>query len=294
MVRRSAAPDDFAAFTPQLVGVPTAALGLASHRGGAPMAAVANAPSFVISNGQLVDLEGTSAAVPGRTLGFVPALTLGTPVSAVLAGASTGSRIGVVSAGTVLYAGDVEQVIAGSGAAVALAQRLATQEPINWLAFPKQQPAAGPFLSGYAIVGSNVVRLVADTLTRWRTEPVVLPTNLFPRATWFQGAKGRVGFYDGSVFSLPSRVRISTPLPGNEAVDFAQSCGQQLALAPDGLFRLEADATGPIGHWTRIPLPTAVAGLDFTDGRVHGLGNEVFVFTRTGEAARLTFDSCPE
>ena len=84
-----------------------------------------------------------------------------------------------------------------------------------------------------------------------------------------------------------------TDLYGIEAVDFAQTCGQQLALAPDGLFRLESDTAAPIGHWVRIPLPSEVARLDFTDGRVHGLGNEVFVFTRTGEAARLTFDSCP-
>lgn len=99
---------------------------------------------------------------------------------------------------------------------------------------------------------------------------------------------------DGSVFSLPSRVRISSPLPGGDAVDFAQTCGQQLALAANGLFRLEADASGPVGQWRQLALPAEVAGLDFTEGRVHALGNDVFVFTRTGEAARVTFDTCPE
>lgn len=293
MARRSSAPDDFFAFTAQLVGTPSPVVGLASRHWTAPSAAVTNAPSLVILGEQLLDLTGTTGSSPGRTLGYIPSGGLAAPVSASLTATALGSHLVVVSAGATLYAGDVEQVIASSGPIVSLTQRLSTVEPIIALAFPKEHAASGPYLAGYAIVGSNLVRLVADTLTRWRTEAVPLPPNLAPRSTWFQGTKGRVGLYDGAVLSLPSKVPIATALPGGEAVDFAQTCGQQLALAPDGLFRLESDTAAPIGHWVRIPLPSEVARLDFTDGRVHGLGNEVFVFTRTGEAARLTFDSCP-
>jgi hypothetical protein len=175
-----------------------------------------------------------------------------------------------------------------------MTQRLTTPEPVSSLGFPETQtPDGGTYASGYAVTGSNVVRVVADTPTRWRTEAVPLPANLIPRSTWFDGTKGRVGFYDGSVFSLPSRVRISSPLPGNDAEDYAQACGQQLALAPDGLYRLESVTTGPIGQWVRIPLPPEVDSLDFTEGRVHGVGNEAYVFTREGEAARITFEGCP-
>ena len=216
-------------------------------------------------------------------------------MSATLTRSAQATRLAVVGAGAILYAGDLG--LTDSGPAVPLSQRLSLSEPITSLAFPSEHArGAGPLLSGYALVGSNIVRVVAETLTRWRSEAVALPSSVAPRATWFQGTKGRVGMHDGSVFSLPSRVRISQPLPGDaqgDAQDYAQTCGQQLALAPAGLFRLESNPTGPIGSWQRIVLPAEVAGLDFTDGRVHGLGNEVFVFTRNGEAARLTFDSCP-
>ena len=216
-------------------------------------------------------------------------------MSAVLTRSSQGGPLAVISVGAALYAGDVEAVLSSSGPAVALTQRLTTGEPVSSLAFPRAQPSgAGPLASGYAVTGSVVVRLVADTLTRWRTEAVQLPVSLLPRSTWFQGTRARVGFHDGSVFSLPSRVRISDALPGGEAVDYAQACGQQLALAPRGLFRLESNPARPVGSWQPIPLPAEVAALDFTDGRVHGVGNEVFVFTRSGEAARITFESCTD
>ncbi len=295
MVRRGPGPDAFIAFTPQLIGTPSASVGLVSTRSQQLTAGVAYAPTFAMSGGQLLDLTGTTAVSAGRTVGYVTALTLGTPVSAVISGSAQGKHLAVVSAGTSVYAGEVEQVLSVPGPATALTQRLSTVEPIASLSFPQEHAQGpGPLLSGYAIVGNNVARVVAETLTRWRSEAVPLPATLLPRATWFQGTKGRVGFHDGSVFSLPSRVRIGAPLPGNDAVDYAQACGQQLALAPDGLYRLESDATGPIGHWVKLPLPAEVAGLDFTAGRAHGLGNEVFVFTLSGEAARVTFTSCPE
>lgn len=293
VVRTGPGRDGFIVFTPELNGTPSPGLGLLSTRTAPLTATVQHAPSLVVSGGELLDLTGTTLSA-ARTIGFVGSASLSSPVTASVTRSTAGTRVAVLSEGRNLYAAEVEAQLTSSGPAAGLLQRLTTVEPVASLAFPKDQAPSSALLSGYAIVGSNVVRLVADTLTRWRTEPVPLPPSLFPLATWFQGTKGRVGFHDGSVFSLPSRVRISTPLPGAEAVDFAQTCGQQLALAPAGLFRLEADASGPVGRWAQLPLPPEVVGLDFTGGRVHGLGNEVFVFTHTGEAARLTFDSCPE
>ena len=294
VVRRSARPDDILAFTPHLIGSSSAAAGLLSTRSTALSASVQHAPSLAVSSGQLIDLSGAGAISEARPLGFVGTGSLDAR-AAVLTRSSTGRRIALISSGATLYVGDVEDVLDASGPPVALTQRLSTGEPVSSLSFPEAQaPDAGPFAAGYAITGSNVVRVVADTSTRWRTEAVPLPVNLLPRATWFEGTRGRVGFHDGSVFSLPSRVRISSGLPsGAEAVDYAQACGQQLVLAPSGLFRLESSATGPVGQWVQVPLPPEVAALDFTEGRVHGVGNEVYVFTRLGEAARVTFEGCP-
>ena len=294
VVRTGPGANQFIAFTPQLLGTPSP-IGLGSTRSTQLSASVANVPTLAIASGLMIDLAGASAVSGGRTTGFLTSNNLGSPVSAVVTRSPFGTRIAVVTTGTTLSAGDASQALDG-GAAVSLSPRLTTLEPIASISFPKEHtPAsAGPLVTGYAILGSGVARVVAESLTRWRTEAVQLPPTLQPIETWFQGTKGRVGFHDGSVFSLPSRVRISDPLPGSEVVDFAQTCGQQLALTRAGLFRLEADASGPVGHWVQLPLPSQLANVDFADGRVHGVGNEVFVFTRMGEAARITFASCPE
>lgn len=293
VVRTGPGRDAYIVFTPELNGTPSPGLGLLSTRTAPLTATVQHAPSLVVSGGELLDLTGTTLSA-ARTIGFVGSASLSSPVTASVTRATSGARVAVLSEGRNVYAANVEAQLTSSGPAAGLLQRLTTAEPVASLAFPKDQAPSSALLTGYAIVGSNVVRLVAETLTRWRTEPVPLPPTLFPLATWFQGTRGRVGFHDGSVFSLPSRVRISRPLPDSLAVDYAQPCGQQLALAPNGLYRLETDAAGPIGQWVKLTLPAEVRDLDFTDGRIHGLGNEAFVFTRDGEAARLTFDSCPE
>ena len=276
------------AFSPELVGIPSPSLGLRSSTSLKLTAPVENAPTLVVAGNTLQGLDG-------GTLGYANALALQAPVAAIITRSTLGRRVGVISAATMIYAGEVEEGLAGAGIAGPMPRRLTTVEPIVSLTFPQEHPAgSGALLRGYAIVGTNLVSVIADTLARWRTESVPLPAVLLPRETWFQGTRGRVGMQDGSVFALPSRVRISQPLPGGEVVDFAQTCGQQLALAPTGLFRLETDGSSPVGQWRPIPLPPEVSMLDFTEGRVHGLGNDVFVFTRTGEAARVTFDTCPE
>lgn len=279
----------YLAFSPELVGIPTPSLGLRSSTALHLTAPVENAPTLVVAGNVLQTLDG-------GTLGYANVLTLEAPVTASITRSTLGTRVGVISAASMIYAGDVEGGLAGTGTAVPMPRRLTTVEPIVSLAFPKEHATgSGALLTGYAIVGANLVSVIADTLEHWRTESVPLPPVLLPRETWFQGTRGRVGMQDGSVFALPSRVRIAPPLvPGGEVVDFAQTCGQQLALTHTGLFRLETDGTSPVGQWRLIPLPPEVSMLDFTEGRVHGLGNDVFVFTRTGEAARVTFDTCPE
>lgn len=294
VVRRGPGRDALVAFTSKVIGTPKPGVGLISAPSTMLTAPVKNATSLAIAGAQVVDVTGTGAISEARPLAFANVTALNSPTTAVLTRVGPGTALIVIAGGTALYVGDLTGVISTPGLPVPLTQRLTTIEPVSSLAFPAVLPMGPPYAAGYAVTGSNVVRVVADTSTRWRTEPVPVPAQLIPRATWFDGAKGRVGFQDGSVFSLPSRVRISEPLPGDDAVDYAQACGQQLALAPTGLFRLQSSATEPVGTWQPVPLPAASQGLDFTEGRVHGVGNEVFVFSRLGEAARVTFEGCPE
>lgn len=294
VVRRSGALGDVVAFSRGLVGVPAPGIGLMSSRSNALSSSVAHAPTWGISGTQLVDVAGALSVAEGRTVGYLPVPSLAAPVNAALTTSTRGLRLAVVSAGNSLFAADMEATLAG-GAPALLSQRLSTVDAISALTFPRQHAPAtsGPLLSGYALSSGSVVRVVADTMTRWHVEAVPLPISLVALSVWFEGTRGRVGFQDGTVFSLPSRVRIAPPVPDEQAVDFAQACGQQFALGLTGLYRLASIAGSPVGRWEPVELPAAFAGASFLDGRVHAAGDELYVFTRTGEAARLTFERCP-
>ena len=106
--------------------------------------------------------------------------------------------------------------------------------------------------------------------------------------------RARVGFDDGTVFSLPSRVAIAPALAQQEQViDFVQLCGQQLALGSSGLYRLEPVAGQSVGRWAPVTLPTGFGDAGFQGGRAHAAGNTLYVFTREGDAASWVSSSCP-
>ncbi|MBS1152040.1 MAG: hypothetical protein H6Q89_3738 [Myxococcaceae bacterium] len=77
-------------------------------------------------------------------------------------------------------------------------------------------------------------------------------------------------------------------------IDYAQACGQQLALASTGLFRLEPEAGSSVGRWEALTLPPGfVTPGAFAKGRIHAAGSAVYVFKSDGDAARLSFEGCP-
>ncbi|MCC6332592.1 MAG: hypothetical protein IT380_01235 [Myxococcales bacterium] len=295
VVRRGADAGDVLAFTEEVVARPAAGVGLFSTRESSLRASVAHRPAWALMRNLLVDLSGAASVNEARTLGFVGTsqTVLAGPFHVVTTTASSGAQVAVVGAGTVLFAGELDRVLSGQDPFAALTQRAASVNPILSLAFPGSSPPASAWLSGYAVSGGRVQRVVAESPTRWRFEELTFPAALVPREVWFDGERGRVGFDDGVVYSLPSRVPIAPPLPGAQAVDFAQTCGLQLALAPSGLFRFEPEATGPIGRWAPVPLPPGFGAQGLADGRLHAVADEVYVFTRTGETARLTLAPCP-
>ena len=74
-------------------------------------------------------------------------------------------------------------------------------------------PDSGVFLDGYAIAQARLFHVTAETPLRWISSEVEINLRGEPQAVWLDQGRGRVGFADGRVFSLPSRVLVAPQLP---------------------------------------------------------------------------------
>jgi len=282
------------AMAEDVVGLAAPGVGLTSSPFAGLQAPVRHRQSWALRSGNVVDLAGSAVLgdAPIVAILSTPMANPSGPFSAAQVRAQT-VRALVVATGTQVWAADVERYLAGSEPYVVLAPRLVLPNPVQSLALPEQAPAgATSWLEGWVVLGGRVQRLIAETASRWRAEDVPLPASQVPHEVWFDRGRARVGLDDGVVLGLPSRVQLAPPLPLG-AVDYETTCGEQLALSTDGLYRLAVAAGAPAGTWEKLPLPPGFAALE--GGRVHALGADVYVFTRTGDVARVTLGgaSCP-
>lgn len=284
---RGPLPSDMIAFTPEISGTP-GPLGLETRANSKVVSGVMEEPSWVVTQDRVIrNLLGAgsvSAAAPIGSVGTSVTL-FPPPYSAARVQVGAG-KVLVVTAGSSLFASEL------GGASPAL--KVVSPSQIDSIAFPSR-PVTGTYLSGYAVTPNGLLRLSADTSARWSFTPVSLPPTLSPLEVWFDGDRGRIGFADGTVYALPSRVLIARPLPVGDAtaIDYAQTCGQQLMLNTEGLYRLEPVGQQKIGRWMKVELPAGFAPDGFSKARLHAMGSDFYVFTRTGEAARVSLAGCP-
>jgi hypothetical protein len=193
----------------------------------------------------------------------------GTPTSAVI----DGQRI-IAAFGDRLVAGPI-----GGTLEVRIAPR--AFDPIRSIAF-----SGG---DGYALTGTGLFHVVSVTPQQWTADDVTVPDGERV-GVWLDGQAGRLGYSDGTVLALPSRVTLSQPLPsGGPVVQYAQLCGQPIALAHGGLYRL-----GSNGTWKLEPLPTLGPDRTFDTGRIDVEGDSLLVSTGGGTLVRLAPPmSCP-
>ena len=85
---------------------------------------------------------------------------------------------------------------------------------------------------------------------------------------------------DTGSFRLPQ-------VPAGPVVDYQEACGHVFALTAGGLLRL---VSAP-GTTTWVSVPTQLSQ-DFSGGRLHVVSNELYLFTQSGDAERLTL-ACP-
>lgn len=164
---------------------------------------------------------------------------------------------------------------------------------------------AGVLLDGYAIAQARLFHITAETVLRWLSDEVPINVRGEPRSVWLDQGRGRVGFGDGRVFSLPSRVLVAPQLPeiAPEVSDFGFVCGHAFALGRRALYRLDTSGGGLLGNWVKVDLDAVVAGAaadpGWEGGALHAVEEpgerSLSVATAHGNVARISFDpaTCP-
>lgn len=124
----------------------------------------------------------------------------------------------------------------------------------SFAAVQSLDPDAGVIARAFALSPSGLFQLDAFEQNRWVSTPVPLPPGPW-QAVWTESHYARVGYRDGTVYSLPSRTLLALAFDGGTGVeDFAEFCGRTYALTANGLFRLDpTDAS--IGAWTAMNDP---------------------------------------
>ncbi len=128
---------------------------------------------------------------------------------------------------------------------------------------------AGAQVLGYLVTSRNVFEFeLSGAPLRWTQKQIVLTPNE-PVEVWMDDAttsRGRVGFRDGTIFTLPGGFPLARALPASSSgepdrvLDYANLGGWPIALAESGLYGsvLEKRADGSNGkllRWERVPLP---------------------------------------
>jgi hypothetical protein len=274
-----------------VVGVLDPGLGLVGSSRQAPTAVALNEPGWAVLNDQLLAFAAAAGLDEGVPLAVSP-LPLATPQVLVRARTRANETVAVLSAGNQVWSALVDDTSSPPRPPTRLSPRFSTLGLITSLAIGPPEVDAGTSLVGYVTTSNGVSRVVAESLTSWRTEEVVLPPNPAVKEAWFTQGRARVGLSNGTVLSLPSRVLIA-PALATPVEDYVQGCGRPFALTSQGLFELQAVAGATVGRWAPVTLPAGFGSTGFFSGRLHVVDSDLFVFTSSGDLATVPLGPCP-
>ncbi len=243
--------------------------------------------------GRLEQIKGglTIVASTGPTTQTVP------PYHAGTAGLPDGGEALLVSVGDALMATE----LGGTGARK-LETRLSPSARSPILSFASFGPGSlrpeDGLVSGYILSESGLSTFKAVSAQRWRSDPLPAPDGTWLEV-WTQGRAGRLGYADGTIVSLPSRVVVAPPVPGGRAFDFAQLCGDTFALTTGGLMRLVPPTTGPIGSWAPVSGGAALSPEALSEGygrppALYVTDDQLYAMGAFGEAVRYKPAACPK
>ena len=279
---------------------------------GTILGSVKNRPEWVVqSNGFVTDtLHTTGRGGPAVVAELDPtADPFRAPLNAVLLTLPNGHSQLVISSFDVLLGADMTQIVqtlsgvdGGSlnGIEVipapvdARAVPFAKSPVVSLAALADPSSDAGVF-GGYALTANGLAQFSAVTQQHWDAQPVPVPQGNWV-AVVDEAGRARIGYGDGSVYSLPSRVLLAPAFTdGTQVSDYATLCGETLALTNNGVFRLlRASGNAGAGEWVPLDLSSAaiqgasLSGL--SGGRLYAPGGELDIFGRVGTVAQIT---CP-
>ncbi len=268
------------------------------NTGFAPLTTVANAPTWVVTAGGVVDVGSLQATGSPATLATLPSGTFTAPVSAA---ATTlplnGHRVVLVSSEDKVWAADVTENLSNPYVSPAVFSPVLVPTPGMRLRSMVLAQGEGE-ISGYLVTTSQTLRFRSSDLLRWAVTPVPsLPGTPLPLEVWSEGDGGRVGTLDGRVWSLPIMVPLTAALPTDAGapVDFARKCGDLFVTTPTGLFRAEPSDAG-LPTW--VPVAAANARVDAFDSlrlfESHTTTDLLHLATTSGKLIEVTSSTtCP-
>jgi hypothetical protein len=271
-----------------------------------PTASVEGFPQWVITaDGHVLDLSRFNGEFPASLAAIpVDAAPPRRPFNGAPAMLSDGGTVLVVSASDTLYAANITAQRGDRFANPApLEVKLAPipGSPITSFATldltgaPVSEPR--PLLSGYALTASTLFYFAAVTQNRWELKPIDMSGVQGDWVkVWSEKSLGRIGFDDGSIYALRSRVPIARPIPvqGAKVLDYARMCGNTFALTAQGVFRLNPTSPSTLADW--VPTnqnPNWPEGLDgsrfyrLSRDLPYAIPPELFIASPRGKVARL-------
>lgn len=211
--------------------------------------------------------RGTDVFAGGVQIAAVGELS-GTSSSGAFATVTTSSDGGsylLAGANDSLLAADVSAFVADAGLFRGLNPRDAQRAPrleVRLTPVPRGRlqsiatvTALGQnLINGYLISSNRVFSFSAETPFVWKSEEQTVRGGT-PLEVFVDRNRARVGFREGLVLALPSRVQLVPPLKDEQrpVVDYEVVCGQTFALAASGLFALRADGQTGVGEWVPVP-----------------------------------------
>jgi hypothetical protein len=264
-----------------------------------PIAVVENQTNWIIyDDGRVADTERISDGSDGPEIVVAP-----DPAMEALRPPFNARRTDLLGGGAQLVMTAFDAIL-GADLAAALDGGVSTLEvktvpqpriPIlSMVALPEQEnpPAGAPLLSGYVLTRNGLFEFRAFTLQRWQTQEVLVPAGEWLEV-WADERRGRLGYSDGTVYALPSRVMLAKPFTGKKVVDYAHFCGRSFALVTDGLYRLEAPTSGGLGAWEKQDVPALEqVGGQLDGSKLYISGSTLFAFTSTGIGVRMVASPC--
>jgi len=223
-------------------------------------------------------------ARPGRS---IDPSTLKPPFFGAVAATADGGHVAIATANDALFSGDVSAIYANAAADAAqmdFRHIPLNRVPIRSLAALDAPADGGAYARGFVLAGPNLIEFTASDEESWKSRVVPRPPGTMLEV-WSDGDRGRLGYSDGRVYSLPGLKLLGPPMVA-PVYDYFQFKAQPWAIAADGVWRLRGGADAGLGEWYPAAQPPADAGVVYPGARFFEAGDALYLFTVHGVVVR--------